>query len=221
MTFFRGKKSSLLKGISQIVLGFVALSNFGLMSPSYGSTVAKHGAKCSKLGQIQTTGGKKFTCTKSGSKLIWNKGVPVSSPKGSPSQVVAPTLLPTPIPSSEPSRDEFECTNKPILTAVSNLFVQWERSTLVFNFEWDKKANDNWCAREFVIYYTSDTVQIRSAVDQFLISGDDFKRRIELSESLNIRTFNVFTTKFTSICVKVRTRFWVESAATCAAGPKM
>jgi hypothetical protein len=35
------------------------------------------GAKCVKVGQSQIVGGKKLTCIKASSKLIWSKGVPV------------------------------------------------------------------------------------------------------------------------------------------------
>ena len=37
----------------------------------------KAGAKCSKAGSTSTAAGKKFTCIKSGSKLVWNKGVTI------------------------------------------------------------------------------------------------------------------------------------------------
>lgn len=40
---------------------------------------AKPGALCAKLGATQTTSGKKYTCVKSGKKLVWNKGVVVVS----------------------------------------------------------------------------------------------------------------------------------------------
>jgi hypothetical protein len=39
----------------------------------------KAGSACPKLGATSSTGGKKFTCVKNGSKLIWNKGVVVKS----------------------------------------------------------------------------------------------------------------------------------------------
>jgi hypothetical protein len=35
----------------------------------------KAGAKCNKAGTTATASGKKFTCDKSGNKLVWNKGV--------------------------------------------------------------------------------------------------------------------------------------------------
>lgn len=41
------------------------------------AVTAKAGAKCSKAGATSTVAGKKFTCIKSGTKLMWNKGVVV------------------------------------------------------------------------------------------------------------------------------------------------
>jgi hypothetical protein len=37
----------------------------------------KPGAKCKKAGVTATASGKKFTCIKSGGKLVWNKGVAI------------------------------------------------------------------------------------------------------------------------------------------------
>ena len=39
----------------------------------------KAGASCSKAGSTSTVSGKKYTCIKSGSKLIWNKGVTIKN----------------------------------------------------------------------------------------------------------------------------------------------
>ena len=46
----------------------------------------KAGAKCTKAGATATAGGKKFTCIKSGTRLVWNKGVATkaAAPKPSP-----------------------------------------------------------------------------------------------------------------------------------------
>jgi hypothetical protein len=59
----------------------------------------KAGAKCVKVGATATTGGKKFTCVKSGTKLVWNKGVAIKKP----TPVASPTATPTPEPSPSPS----------------------------------------------------------------------------------------------------------------------
>jgi hypothetical protein len=52
-----------------------------LVPVSAQAATAKAGAKCTKLKTTQIVGTKKFTCIKSGSKLVWDKGVAV--PKAS------------------------------------------------------------------------------------------------------------------------------------------
>lgn len=59
-----------------------------LFASSNSATAAiKAGTKCVKLGQTSVVGGKKFTCVKSGKKLVWNKGVAVA-PKPTPTLTV-------------------------------------------------------------------------------------------------------------------------------------
>lgn len=50
-----------------------AFLSFALVSPA--NAVAIAGSKCSKLSATKTVSGKKYTCIKSGGKLVWNKGV--------------------------------------------------------------------------------------------------------------------------------------------------
>lgn len=59
----------------------------------------KAGAKCIKAGSTATAAGKKYTCVKSGIKLVWNKGVAVKKPE----PVVTPTPTPTPLPEPTPT----------------------------------------------------------------------------------------------------------------------
>jgi hypothetical protein len=56
------------------------------------ATTPKAGAKCSKAGSTATVAGKKFTCIKSGTRLVWNKGVAIKAAAPKPS----PTSTPTP-----------------------------------------------------------------------------------------------------------------------------
>jgi M6 family metalloprotease-like protein len=70
---------------------------FALVAPLNASAAIKTGASCKKAGQTSTVAGKKYTCIKSGKKLVWNKGVAIAKPK----PVVAPT--PTPAPTIEPT----------------------------------------------------------------------------------------------------------------------
>jgi hypothetical protein len=48
-----------------------------LVPVSAQAATAKAGAKCTKLKTTQVVGTKKFTCIKSGSKLVWDKGVTI------------------------------------------------------------------------------------------------------------------------------------------------
>jgi len=69
----------------------------------------KAGAKCTKVGATATASGKKFTCVKSGTKLVWNKGVtikkptPVATPMPTPSPSPTPEPTPTPTPTVTPT----------------------------------------------------------------------------------------------------------------------
>jgi hypothetical protein len=77
-----------------LVLALIFSSSTALAAPN-----PKAGAPCSKAGLIKTFKGNKFTCIKSGRKLIWNKGEKTSfgyfEPGGSYS---APTQSASPIP---------------------------------------------------------------------------------------------------------------------------
>ena len=62
--------------------------------PAYSATPPKAGATCPQKGTTKTYLGKKFTCTKSGKKLVWSKGVTKTSTAPKP----APTSFPSSIP---------------------------------------------------------------------------------------------------------------------------
>ena len=61
-----------------LAITFAFLTSY-MITSAYG--VTKAGATCSKLGLTSIYEGKKFTCIKSGKKLIWNKGEVVPMPK--------------------------------------------------------------------------------------------------------------------------------------------
>jgi len=64
----------------------------------------KPGSLCPKLNQTQISNGVKYSCVKSGKKLVWNKGVAIAKP--APAPVVIPSAQPTqaaqPTPISKP-----------------------------------------------------------------------------------------------------------------------
>jgi hypothetical protein len=74
-----------------------------LMSVSAQAATAKAGASCTKIKATQIVGKKKFTCIKSGKKLVWNKGITVAAPKQSPSPSITRTPSPTPLATPAPS----------------------------------------------------------------------------------------------------------------------
>jgi hypothetical protein len=111
---------------ARILLAFV-LSISLVTAPSFAAV--KAGAKCTKAGATSTVGGKKFTCIKSGTRLVWNKGVavkaapkpkpkpnlnpvfkpveptptPVATPTPTPTPVATPTPTPTPVATPTPT----------------------------------------------------------------------------------------------------------------------
>lgn len=58
----------------KLLILLLTLSLVGI-SPAQASV--KPGAKCKKAGATATVSGKKFTCIKSGGKIVWNKGVTI------------------------------------------------------------------------------------------------------------------------------------------------
>jgi hypothetical protein len=81
----------------------------------------KAGAKCTKAGATATAAGKKFTCIKSGTRLVWNKGVAIkAAPKPSlnpvikpvePTPTASPTSTPTPTPTPTPTLKDLTFSN--------------------------------------------------------------------------------------------------------------
>ena len=87
---------------SFLVFALVSSLLFGLFGAGSFAAV-KAGAACTKAGATSISAGKKYTCIKSGKKLVWNKGVVVKNSNSSS----------TPKPSPSPS-EEFQLNYGPI-----------------------------------------------------------------------------------------------------------
>lgn len=61
--------------MKRFVSAILVLLLISSISPAH--AVVKAGAKCTKVGVTASVGGKKFTCIKSGKKLVWNKGTTI------------------------------------------------------------------------------------------------------------------------------------------------
>jgi hypothetical protein len=119
---------------SRIAVAVVLL--LALTTPLQAAT-PKAGTKCAKAGSTATAGGMKFTCIKSGTKLVWNKGVAIktAAPKPSPSPTATVTATPTPTPSPTQTQINFvpwgtDVDSKTLSDIAQRNFQQWvnERS---------------------------------------------------------------------------------------------
>ncbi len=95
-----------MKPARLIVVGI----SLALISSLPAVSAVKAGDSCKRAGQSSIVKGKKYTCLKSGKKLIWSKGVSVKpvvettpSPTPTPTPSTSPTPTPTPTPSSSPT----------------------------------------------------------------------------------------------------------------------
>jgi hypothetical protein len=80
---------------------FVAMAL--ILAPVNAIAAVKAGDLCKKVGSTSTANGKKFTCIKSGKKLVWNKGVAIAKPKPVATPVATPTPMVSPTPSPTPT----------------------------------------------------------------------------------------------------------------------
>jgi hypothetical protein len=87
----------------------VALSLTLVVSVAQASV--KAGSGCSKAGSTSTVSGKKYTCIKSGKKLVWNKGVVVVKPTPTNSLTSASTPALKPLIAGDPCKNIGESTN--------------------------------------------------------------------------------------------------------------
>jgi hypothetical protein len=83
---------------------FLLLPLVLVASNAVAAPAPKSGAKCTISGQTKINKGKKFTCIKSGSKLIWDKGKSLSTPQPKTSSTSATNASPSSSPS--PTQDQ-------------------------------------------------------------------------------------------------------------------
>ncbi len=148
---------------ARLFLAFL-LSLSLISAPSFAAV--KAGAKCTKAGATSTTGGKKYTCVKSGSKLVWNKGVavkaaakpqlnPVFKP-AEPTPTASPTPAPTPTPTPETPlpRDGERCTKigEKVTNSTGTMRCSWGGHA---NTTEEAKERLNW--RPFSVTKTSSS----------------------------------------------------------------
>ncbi len=118
-----------MKKVIQLVLIVAITSSLSYQANS--APQAKAGVKCAKVSSTQVVGAKKFTCIKSGNKLVWNKGVAIAAqptPSPSPSAVTPPIVQLKPNPfESTPFPDDF--TREEMVEAMFKSFDEFIKGT--------------------------------------------------------------------------------------------
>ena len=94
---------------------FVSAIFLGTLIPAVSASIA--GTACTKLNSTKTVSNIKYTCVKSGKKLVWNKGFavalkPAPSPSPTPTPNQSSTPTPTPTPSPSPVVNEGDSCSK-------------------------------------------------------------------------------------------------------------
>ena len=74
-------------GMRKIILAAILVASLFVPVSAQAAT-AKAGASCPKVKTTQIVGSKKFTCVKSGKKLVWNKGVAIPKPVAKKTQTI-------------------------------------------------------------------------------------------------------------------------------------
>ena len=105
--------------VKRHLVATICLSIFLTHFIASSNAATKAGSTCSKLKSTTVSGGVKYTCIKSGSKLVWSKGVKVVSNTPKPSVSPAPTPTSTPLATDLPVIRTAAITNN---TFYSDLF---------------------------------------------------------------------------------------------------
>ena len=87
-----------IRALTPLILGAL------IFSGTSADAAVKAGTKCAKAGATSIAGGKKFTCVKSGNRLVWSKGVTFkAAPKPNATTAALPTPASTPTTTPKPT----------------------------------------------------------------------------------------------------------------------
>ncbi len=144
--------------IKKLIL--IVLVCFVSITPSQqtlAATKAKAGAKCTKANSIQVIGTKKFTCIKSGSRFVWNKGISITRPPA-----------PTPAPSASPATVSETKPNPFDISPFPDEFTRDEMINAVFK-SFDNHIKSNYTKKTFKLIihfeYERDSIAIEKFVN--------------------------------------------------------
>ena len=102
---------SMKRVFATILIGCLVLT----LNLSTAIAAVKPGTACKKIGQISTSAGIKYTCIKSGKKLVWNNGVSTKSAPSTAPMSPSPSASATPKASPSPSATQVSACPTPLL----------------------------------------------------------------------------------------------------------
>lgn len=103
-----------------------------MWSPSAEAAI-KAGASCAKVGITKVSGGKKFTCKRSGKKLIWGPGVLVQSNTATEVPAPLPASTPSPTPTAKPISDQLSFKDSMIYRIVDGQLERKSQDGVFFS----------------------------------------------------------------------------------------
>ncbi len=119
-----------MKKKSFVILIALAFVGSSLSIPA--SAAIKTGATCKTKGQVKTASGYTYTCSKSGKKLVWSKGVAAVKP--APVATPTPSATPTPTPSAIPAPTNLTPLEKMNLNIYNRYLEADKKISPSFNF---------------------------------------------------------------------------------------
>ena len=102
-------------------------------------------------------------------------------------------------------------------TSPTSVTADWSGNDLVVNFNWDYSNPLNATVSNFIIEMIVDGVTKRTPLEMFTPNRTQTAQTLTLTEALNIKTFNIFTTAITSIAVLAIDPFYNTSASVAVA----
>ena len=164
-------------------IALISMVLAGTLLPSNAQASVKPGTVCPKLNATIISIGSKYTCIKSGKKLVWNKGVIQPTKTVGIPITPSPAPTPTPLPSSSSTPIQTGPTAyvEPCLTSNSS-----KRTTGTLE-PIDSEIPGIGPAGRFVYRYVDEKLQRKNAQGIWM-SGDD--RCANLFDPIRVSAFN-------------------------------
>jgi hypothetical protein len=151
-----------------IILSALTFFVLSITPVSHAGTTLKAGVSCAKLNQVSVAGGLKFTCVKSGNKLVWSKGLKIQAQI--PLPVVSSGALPvsTPSPSSGSIGSGIFSSGEFAPKPVANAQAGYSGEDIVLTFSLDPSDPGNrWLDQLYIDIYDPVTASWHSIAQAF------------------------------------------------------